>query len=263
MEPNQVDKSDVTQNCVANLETESTEDHTSRVPSRPKENFWIDGRYFVLKFLGEGAFGAVFLVFDSLSRQYLAMKMPKHQKYLPMFVKEVHNMQQLSDAELVEERKAIAHLLDFNIGRGVMISTDNEVYANDVTYFITHYAEQGDLASQIIEDAPKYKQGIDELEIFEIFQQLLEAIEAIHEQGFVHLDLKPDNVLVFSNSKVAISDFALSRDIKGEDNKGNFLSYRAGAKQYWSPEMFTDHPYNGVQTDIFALGVILFIITFG
>ena len=180
-----------------------------------------------------------------------------------MFVKEVQNMQQLGDAGLVEERKSIAQLLDFNIRRGVMVSTDSEVYATDVTYFVTHYAEQGDLASLIIKDTYKYKEGIDEMEVFGIFQQLLEAVEAVHEQGFVHLDLKPDNILVFSDSKVAISDFALSRDIKGEDNKGNFLSYRAGAKQYWSPEMFTSCPYNGVQSDIFALGVILFIITFG
>lgn len=248
-------------------EQSTTEDTTETVStcqpesSVPKEDFWFDYRYYVLKFLGEGAFGAVFLVYDHVTRQYFALKMPKSKQYQPMFQREIEVMLELQEGNQLEG-KAVIQLRDYNIGRGVMISSQNIVYATDVTYLVTDYADGGDLAAEIIKNVEKYRLGIPETDWFKVFQQLLEGLEALHEQGFVHLDLKPDNFLT-SHSKVAIADFALAKEIKGEDNRGNFLNYKVGAKQYWSPEMFSSLPYNGVQSDLYALGVTLFVITFG
>ena len=42
-----------------------------------------------------------------------------------------------------------------------------------------------------------------------------------------------------------------------------FINMKAGSKQYWSPEMFTNLPYNGVLWDLYSWGIILFILTFG
>lgn len=243
-------------------ETVHTQTTLPQELSQQKENFWIDMRYYVSKFLGEGSFGAVFLVFDNITREYLALKMPKSKKQIELFHHEISVMNQLTQSDRTGD-KPITHLKDYSLANGSMVSTANVSYANDVSYLCTSNATEGDLASHVINNVERYRNGLPESHVFGIFKQLLEGVEFIHKSGFVHLDLKPDNVLLFSQSEVAISDFALSRNIVGEDNQGNFKSYKAGAQQYWSPEMFTDLPYNGVHSDLFALGVTLFIITFG
>ena len=115
----------------------------------PKNDFWIDGRYYVIKFLGEGAFGSVFLVYDDLSGQYLALKMAKNKQHVNLLHDEIRNMQMI-EANDDTENKPIVHLLNYNIDRGIMMSTRGEIYSNDVSYFVMEFASCGDLASEII-----------------------------------------------------------------------------------------------------------------
>lgn len=63
--------------------------------------------------------------------------------------------------------------------------------------------------------------------------------------------------------EVKIADFGLSTRIEGEDGNGNFFERRVGSKPYWSPELYNGYEFNGVQADLYALGIILFIMVFG
>ena len=227
-----------------------------------QESFIIDGRYEVLENLGEGAFGACFKVHDKQTSTFKALKMPKEHKSLPVLQREISVMQTMCRLPDAEE-KPIAQLLDFQMDGGEMMSSEGVVYSDTVSYFISEFAPHGDLASYILENNEIFKSGLLESEVFDIFQQLLEGLEFIHNMGFVHLDLKPDNFLLMGNHKILITDFALAKNINGEDGNGNFKSYKAGTKKYWSPEMFTNSAYNGVNSDIYALGVSLFILAFG
>jgi len=230
--------------------------------SIPNENFWIDSRYYVVKFLGEGAFGSVFLVYDNFIGQYRALKMAKNKYFEDVLKAEINAMQQLARGGDLDD-KPITHILGHNIDQGVVTTNENEVITSNISYFITEYAEEGDLATHIVNNVDDYRIGIPEKKVFKIFEQLLDGIDAIHKKGFVHLDLKPDNILLMYHSTIVLSDFALAKSIKGEDGKGNFSKYKAGSKGYWSPEMFSSIPYNGQSSDLYSLGIILFIITFG
>lgn len=192
----------------------------------------------------------------------LALKIPKDESFQPMFRREIEIMENLNDLG-EENMESILGIIDYNISTGDIKSDQNVVYATNVSYFTSKYAKNGDLASYVIKNNKTFRKGIEETRIFGIFSKILNGIETIHERGFVHLDLKPDNILLFEDSKVVIADFALAKDIKGEDRKGNFCNYRVGAKQFWSPEMLNNLSYNGIQSDLYALGIILFIITFG
>ena len=225
-------------------------------------NFWIDHRYNVLQLLGEGAFGSVFLVYDNIDLHLRALKMASSQQTEQALKTEISIMQKLTTSEVMQDQP-ILHLLDSNIDQGVIVTDENEIVNTDLSYFITEFAENGDLGSHIINNNRAFKKGQPECQIFEMFRQLVDGVEAMHNKGFVHLDLKPDNVLLNIHSQIMISDFALSRPIKGEDGKGNFRKYKAGSPWYWSPEMYTSSPYNGVQSDLYALGIILFVLTFG
>lgn len=231
----------------------------------PDNHFWVDHRYYVLNVLGEGAFGTVFLVFDNITSQYRALKMARSVEHENLLNTEIEILQQLSTYHDLCD-KPMLHMIDFNISNGYIFDGGNELVSSHFSYFITEYADMGDLGSHVVENNSVYKQGIAESEIFHIFGQIVDVVSALHSAGFLHLDLKPDNILLNSQNKIFVSDFALSKPIKGEDGKGNFIKYRGGSKSYWSPEMFLANQnisYNGVQSDIFAMGIILFILTFG
>ena len=75
--------------------------------------------------------------------------------------------------------------------------------------------------------------------------------------------MKPDNILITNDCQIKIADFGLSQLLKGEDGKGNFVKLRCGTSSFWAPEISLNFEYNGVQADIYALGIILFIMVFG
>jgi serine/threonine protein kinase len=92
-------------------------------------------------------------------------------------------------------------------------------------------------------------------------KQLISAIKYLADIGVSHRDLKPENILFNSDFLLKVSDFGLSRDAKGDH--GDFkLRTRVGTEGYKPPEMEAGN-YTGIQADIFAAGVVLFIMHTG
>ena len=92
-------------------------------------------------------------------------------------------------------------------------------------------------------------------------KQLLSALSYLTDVGITHRDLKPENILFDRDFTLKVSDFGLARDAKG--NHGNHqLSSRVGTEGYKAPEVENGN-YEGLKADIFATGVILFIMYTG
>jgi serine/threonine protein kinase len=89
-------------------------------------------------------------------------------------------------------------------------------------------------------------------------QQLISAIKYLADVGVSHRDLKPENILFDKDFKLKVSDFGLSRNAEG-DNKDFKLFSKVGTEGYKPPEMELGK-YTGLQSDIFATGVVLFIM---
>ena len=89
-------------------------------------------------------------------------------------------------------------------------------------------------------------------------KQILSALKYLNDIGVTHRDLKPENILFDRDFKLKISDFGLSRDTKGDMGDGKLRS-RVGTEGYKPPEMEQGN-YEGIQADIFAAGVVLFIM---
>ena len=89
------------------------------------------------------------------------------------------------------------------------------------------------------------------------------ALEYLHiDQKLIHRDLKLENILVDVNFNLKVCDFTLSKTISEGSSCGIFYTY-AGTERYMAPEILEGKPYKGTATDIFALGVILFLMVAG
>ena len=79
----------------------------------------------------------------------------------------------------------------------------------------------------------------------------------MHDSGFVHRDLKSDNIMVTSECKPRILDFGFSAKATGDLENGYFTT-KLGTPAYMAPEILESKPYKGENADMFALAVILF-----
>jgi serine/threonine-protein kinase len=77
------------------------------------------------------------------------------------------------------------------------------------------------------------------------------GLEAVHESGYMHLDFKPENVLVTRNGHVRLIDFDLAQPIPERPKK---MSKNPGTPAYMSPEQLQRQPIDG-RVDVFAYGV--------
>ena len=91
---------------------------------------------------------------------------------------------------------------------------------------------------------------------------MLLAVHYIHTKGFSHRDLKPENILLDSNFDVKLVDFGFACPIEGRDGSGTNKS-KIGTPGYMAPEIMSGNSYQGQTVDLFALGVILFILFTG
>eukprot|EP01061_Rhynchopus_euleeides_P035840 TRINITY_DN60424_c0_g1_i1.p1 TRINITY_DN60424_c0_g1~~TRINITY_DN60424_c0_g1_i1.p1 ORF type:complete len:396 (+),score=163.44 TRINITY_DN60424_c0_g1_i1:79-1188(+) len=210
-------------------------------------------RYLKKSKLGKGAFGTVWKAMDTRANKYVAIKIIKKDS----LALDEGNKERLTRE--VSIMKSLAHRNIVSLYGFIPNDAQNEVW------MIVEYIEGCDLM-QKVEDCGQ----IPEPEARDYFQQILVGLHYVHSQNIVHRDLKPDNILLQKTGVIKITDFGLSNvqktDGRGEVKKGLSLKTCCGTPYYVAPEVIMlseSKGYSGFTSDVWSMGIILFVMLTG
>ncbi|KRM72805.1 Stk1 family PASTA domain-containing Ser/Thr kinase [Lacticaseibacillus brantae] len=195
----------------------------------------LNGRYRLIKTLGEGGMANVYLAHDLILDRDVAVK--------------VLRLDLQNDPDTVRrfQREAMA-TIQLNHPNIVSIYDVGESHGQQ--YLVMEYVEGTDLKKYIVEHFPiPYQQVVD------MMTQILSAVQLAHDHHLIHRDLKPQNVLVDANGNAMITDFGIA--IALADNAMTQTNSMLGSVHYLSPEQARGSMPTR-QSDIYALGIILY-----
>ncbi len=193
--------------------------------------------YKILEKLGQGGMGVVYLAEDTKLERKVAIK------FLPHRISA--NSEERQRFKI--EAKAAAALNHPNIATIYAIEeTENDLFI--VMEFI-HGKELKDIIKELHGEQFNMKDAIN------YSLQLLEGLEAAHNNGIIHRDIKSSNIMITNDGKVKIMDFGLAK-VRGTDQLTK-AGATLGTAAYMSPEQAKGEKI-GQTTDIWSFGVVLF-----
>lgn len=135
------------------------------------------------------------------------------------------------------------------------LSHPNIVSIYDVgSYKHYNYIAMDFLPGKLLED--RIREGLPVHEALRIAREVAGALDYAHQRGYIHRDIKPDNILFRDDGSSVLSDFGIAKALKG-DMKMTSVGAVLGTPYYMSPEQAQDKPLDG-RADIYALGVVLY-----
>ena len=206
-----------------------------------KDQESIDSKYLIVDKKGHGATANVYLVREPNQEQLYAAKVLKEPSNL--FEKEINILNTLKSAN----NSNIVNII--SSGEGLVIRKNHPEQKSQ--YLVLEYASKGELFNYIY----CAKCGLSERYSKVIFAKILRGIQACHNAGICHRDLKMQNILVDDNFNPKICDFGFATQ------NNSHLSEYLGTRSYADPYILRNKPYDGFKADIFSLGVVLLTLT--
>ena len=130
------------------------------------------------------------------------------------------------------------------------------IETNQRVYIVIEFAPRGDLLDLIREQG-----SVDERQAGIWFYQLIDGMEYCHSKGVVHRDLKCENLLLDEHNNLKITDFGFARNgMKPVNGKFPLSQTYCGSYAYASPEILSGVPHVPQMSDIWSMGVILYVM---
>jgi serine/threonine protein kinase len=202
------------------------------------------GDYRILRLLGEGGMGAVFLAFHEIEEKQVALKvlsseMARQQSNLDRFLREAKSGEALNHP---------------NIVRNLASGKDR---VTGLHFIVLEYVD-GETAQHILEKEGRLKVG----DAFHIILDIARGLEYAHSRNIVHRDIKPANILITESGLAKISDLGLAKRVDG----GSSLTHANqgfGTPYYMPYEQAINAKMADARSDIYALGATLYHLVTG
>ena len=202
----------------------------------------LAGQYRVLRLLGHGGMGSVYLARDLTLEREVAIKV----------VKPASDSRSLYD-RFRREAKTAAKLAHPNI---VPLHAFGEV--GGMPYFVMGYVRGESLADRLRRDG-----RLPEEEVRRIIGEIADALDHAHREGVVHRDVKPDNVLLEDASgRALLTDFGVAKAINQSETLTQHGSV-VGTPHYMSPEQAAGRADIDGRSDIYSLGIMAYAMVAG
>lgn len=190
--------------------------------------------------IGSGNFSQVKLAVHQLTKDKVAIKIIEKSKLdaktRKMLSREISTMETIHHSNIIRLFEVI------------------ESYSK--IHLVMEYAKGGELFNKISTEG-----RLTENEAKPLFFQVASAVQHLHSRGFIHRDIKAENVFYSGPNYVKLGDFGFSTQLtKGPDEHLNTF---CGSPPYAAPELFRDQHYIGRRVDTWALGVLLYFVITG
>lgn len=210
------------------------------------------GKFAVIRPLGEGGMGVVYLAEQERPKRTVALKVIRPGLLTPRLLRRFEH-----------ESEVLAKLQHPGIA-SIFEAATHETPAGPQPYFAMELVEGKPLTLYAFESALSLNQRL------ELFRKVCEAVQHAHQKGIIHRDLKPSNILVTAAGLPKILDFGIARATENSQAPGGMgASMRTeagtlvGTLPYMSPEQVNDPSSVDVRSDVYTLGVILFELITG
>jgi len=201
----------------------------------------VDDRYELRDLVGSGGMADVFLAHDEVLDRDVALKLLKTRF--------------AQDEEVVERFRREARSAASLANPYIVPIFDRGETEDGMYYIAMEYLPGGTLKVRIRNSGtlPPYTAA-------EVALQTAEALQAAHEKGIIHRDVKPDNILLAASGHVKVADFGIARaaDATTISHLGDIL----GSAKYMSPEQAAGEKV-GPASDLYPLGVVLYLLLSG
>ena len=200
----------------------------------------VKERYEILEILGEGGMAFVYKARDTQLERVVAIKTLKpnyvnQETFVERFKREAKTAANLNHPNIVQ-------IFDWGI--------------EDEPYFVMEYIEGSTLTSIIAKN-----KTISLSDILFIGAQVSSGLDAAHEKGLVHRDIKPGNIMITPDGKVKVTDFGIV-SLQNEESDITKTGSILGTASYISPEQAQGKPVS-IESDLYSLGTVLYELIAG
>ena len=201
----------------------------------------LDGRYRIESFLARGGMATIYRGADLRLDRTVAIKVMH-----PTFA---------TDPGFVErfEREARAAA---RLNSPYAVAVHDQGNDAGVTYLVMEY-----VPGHTVRDVLRTHGALPPAQALAIIDPVLQALAAAHRAGYIHRDVKPENVLISEDGRVKVTDFGLARAIEGVDS-GKTHGLLLGTVAYLSPEQ-VEHDHTDARSDVYSAGILLYELVTG